>query len=117
MAMEALKELAPAESVRKIDFEQAEVVSGFIPDTYFLVVRGEAPCLNMRVSLLPLIYIRCPGYWGIEVVGSVRGGFCLEAMKPYVVAIPLAGIIGSKGIEVISAHRSKRFDVPGGCRP
>ena len=117
MAMEALEKLEAASSVRKIPFDSAEVVSGIVPDTYFLVVRGEAPCLNMTVTLSPLIYIRCPEYWGIEVVGSLPGGFCLDAIKPYVKAIPLAGITGSRGIEVIGANRTLRFDVAGGCRP
>ena len=117
MAMEALEKLQAANSVRKIGFDDAAVVPGIVPGTYFLVVRGEAPCLNMEVNLSPLIYINCPDYWGIEVVGSLPGGFCLDAIKPYVVTIPLAGIIGSRGIEVIGANRSERFDVAGGCCP
>lgn len=117
MAMEALEKLETASSVRKIGFDEAQVVPGIVPDTYFLVVRGEAPCLNMKVALSPLIYIRCPEYWGIEVVGSLPGGFCLDAIKPYVVTIPLSGITGSRGIEVIGANRSQGFDVAGGCCP
>ena len=117
MNQDLLDQLQPASSARRISFDEAEVVPGIVPDTYFLIVRGTAPCLNMSVSLLPLIYIRCPEFWGIEVVGTLPGGFCLDTIKPYCVSIPLTGITGSKGIEVLGSNRSQRFDVPGGCRP
>ena len=117
MDQEMLDQLQPASSSRRISFEEAEVVPGFVTGTYFLVVRGTAPCLNMSVSLLPLIYINCPEYWGIEVVGNLPGGFCLTAIKPYVVTIPLSGITGSKGIELLGSNGSRSFDVAGGCCP
>ena len=117
MDMEALEKLATANSARIIAFDRAEVVPGIIPDTYFLVVHGQAPCLNMSVALSPLIYIRCPEYWGIEVIGTLPGGFCLDTVKPYCVTIPLSGVTGSCGIEVIGANRRETFEVAGGCRP
>lgn len=102
-----------AESVKRIAFESAEVVSGF--PGHFLIVRGEAPCVNMVVWLSPLIYIDCPDYWGIEVVGSLPGGVCLTATKPFALTIPLTGITGYKGVEVLGSNRSETFDVSGGC--
>ncbi len=117
MDQQALDQLQPASSARRISFDEAEVVPGIVPGTFFLVVRGTAPCLNMSVSLLPLIYIKCPEYWGIEVIGTLPGGFCLTTIKPYVVAIPLTGITGSKGIEVLGSNDSRRFEVSGGCCP
>ena len=104
-----------AQSVRRINFDSCEVVGNF-PGGDILVVRGEAPCLNMKVRLSPLIYIDCPEYWGIEVVGSLPGGFCLTAMKPFALAISLAGITGYRGIEVLGARRSEQIDVAGGCQ-
>jgi hypothetical protein len=98
-------------SVRLIDFDKAKVISGFIPGTYFLVVSGTKPCLNMTVELSPLIYIRQPEYWGIEVIGSLPG-FCLTALAPYTVSIPLDGILGTKGIEVIGANKRQKIPVP-----
>ena len=80
-----------------------------------LVVTGEAPCLNMTVQLQPLIYIRCPEYWGIEVVGTLPGAFCLTAVKPFKVTLKLTGTIGSKGIEVIGANKTEQFPLAGGC--
>jgi len=67
------------------------------------------------VRLSPLIYIECPEHWGIEVLGFLPGNICLTAMKPYAVAIPLTGITGYKGIEVLGARRSEQIDVEGGC--
>ena len=110
-----LTELQTASSSKLIAFDEAKVIPGFITDTYFLQVRGEAPCLNMEVRLVPRIYIDCPDYWEIEVTGALNGGFCLTAMKPYVLAIPLAGVIGRRGIEVVGGNRSERFEVEGGC--
>jgi hypothetical protein len=34
---------------------------------------------------------------------------------PFTVVIPLAGVTGSKGIEVLGANRNETFEVSGGC--
>ena len=105
----------PSQSVRLIDFEEATVHPGIIPETWFLVVSGTKPCLNMEVELQPLVYVRCPDYWGIEVVGSLPNGICLPAEAPYTATIPLAGVTGSEGIEVIGANKKQKIKVSGGC--
>ncbi|NRQ40146.1 hypothetical protein HII36_51235 [Nonomuraea sp. NN258] len=104
------EELPPPSSVRLIDFDQAEIRPGFLPNTFFLVVRGQKPYLNMKVRLSPLVYIRQPEYWGIEVTGTLPG-VGLPALAPYTESIPLDGILGTKGIEVIGANSRKTFDV------
>ena len=48
-------ELKSASSSKVIAFDDAKVIPGFINDTYFLHVTGQAPCLNMVVQLVPLI--------------------------------------------------------------
>ena len=96
-------------SCRLIDFEQAKVHPGIVSGSYILVVQGTKPCLNMKVELVPLVYVKQPEYWGIEVVGCVPNGICLPALAPYTVSIPLDGIKGSKGIEVIGATRSEKI--------
>ena len=106
---------APAQGQRRIDYDSCEVVGNF-PGGEILVVRGQAPCLNMDVDLTPLVYIDCPEYWEIEVLGALRGGFCLRGLKPFTLAIPLAGITGYRGIEVLGARRSETIEVAGGCR-
>lgn len=105
--------LPPSSCCRRIEFEKVEVISGFPGD--FLVVSGTKNCINMEVKLVPLVYVKCPEYWGIEVVGCLPDGVCLKALGPYSVTIPLAGIIGSKGIEVVGASKSERCELKGGC--
>ncbi len=80
-----------------------------------LVVSGEAPCLNMRVSLEPLIYLTCPEYWRIEVVGRLPEGFCQRGMKPYTETISLEGLVGSAGVEIAGSNKTEQAPVGGGC--
>lgn len=115
MTQELLDSTKPASGGRVIAFEDAQVVPGIVKDTFFLSVSGQAPCLNMMVSLVPLVYVRCPEFWEIEVVGTLPSGFCLTAVRPYVVTIPLMGITGSQGIEVVGSNDRRRFEVLGGC--
>lgn len=98
-----------------VDFDKAEVFPGFVPDTWFLRVQGTTRCSNTVVTLNPLVYVQCPEYWGIEVVGNLPGGICMTALGHYDVTIPLAGITGSAGIEVIGANKQEKFEVSGGC--
>ena len=100
-----------ASSVRLINFTRAEVRPGFVPNTWILIVFGTKPYLNMTVELSPLIYIRRPEFWGIEVVGSLSG-IGLSTTAPYTVSLPLDGILGTKGIEVIGASKRKKIYVP-----
>jgi hypothetical protein len=103
-------------SVRLINFTKARIVPGIVNNTWILIVEGTKPCLNMTVRLIPLIYVKQPEYWGIEVTGTVPG-FCLPAVSPYTVSLPLNGITGTKGIEVIGARKRKKIDVPGASGP
>ena len=105
-----------AESVRLIDFERAEVRPGFLPGTYILVVSGTKPYLNMQVTLSPLVYVRQPEYWGIEVIGSLPG-IGLPALAPYTVSLPLDSIRGSLGIEVIGANQTQLINLPPQADP
>ncbi|UBU12744.1 hypothetical protein [Nonomuraea gerenzanensis] len=108
---ENFTELPAPSSVRVIDFEEARVVPGIVPRSFILIVSGTKPYLNMTVTLSPLVYVKQPEYWGIEVVGTLPG-IGLPATAPYTVALPLDGILGTKGIEVIGAGNRKTFDVP-----
>ena len=105
-----------AESVRLIDFERAEVRPGFLPETYILVVSGTKPYLNMQVMLSPLVYVRQPEYWSIEVIGSLPG-IGLPALAPYTVSLPLDSIRGSLGIEVIGANQTQLINLPPQADP
>lgn len=104
-----LKTPAPS-SVRLINFTRAEVRPGLLPETWILIVSGRKPYANMTVRLSPLIYVKRPEFWGIEVIGSLPG-IGIPMTAPYTVSLPLS-TIGTKGIEVIGATRRKRILVP-----
>ena len=80
------KDLPTAKSCRRIDFEEIKIHPGFVSGTYILIVTGIKPCLNMKVDLMPLVYIKQPEYWEIEVVGCLPGGICLESLAPYTIS-------------------------------
>ncbi|HMS41715.1 MAG TPA: hypothetical protein PKE69_15900 [Pyrinomonadaceae bacterium] len=110
---ETLEKLPSAQSVRLIGFEDAQVIGGFINDTYILTVSGTKPYMNMEVRLSPVIYTHQPDYWEIEVVG-VLSGFGLPALAPYSVSLPLDGILGIIGVEVVGANARQQIVVPYG---
>ncbi|MEU6234892.1 hypothetical protein [Kitasatospora sp. NPDC047058] len=110
--VENYTDLPAPESVRIIDFDEAKVVPGIVPATFILVVSGTMPYLNMTVRLSPRVYVERPDYWGIEVVGSLSG-IGLPATAPYTASLPLDGILGTRGIEVIGANRTEQIAVPG----
>ena len=99
---------------RTIDGTEAEarVVPGIVENTFFLIVHGKKPFLNMAVRLVPLAYVVQPEFWGIEVLGNVSG-IGLPAIGTYSEHLPLDGIRGKRGIEVIwSGGNSVQIDVP-----
>ena len=118
MSTQQYLEFEAAQSIRRIPFKTAKVVPGIVSGTHILIVSGETACVNMRVRLSPLIYIRCPEYWGIEVLGELKGGRCIVGIvpTPFTVSMQLTGVVGSKGIEVLGAGKPKRIKVAGGCK-
>jgi hypothetical protein len=111
-----LESYPAAESYRLLDFDSVDVSPGTVNETWILTVRGTAPCTNMEVALSPRIYIRCPEFWEIEVVGHLPNGVCIRGTEEYTESIELTGVTGSVGIEVIGATRTEQREVPGGCR-
>lgn len=108
----ALRRAPAPQSYRLIDFETAEVRPGFVPNTFFLIVTGSLPCANWRVELIPLVYVRRPEYWEIEVVARIPGPICLPQVRTFTETLPLDGILGTYGIEVVGATRRERIKVP-----
>jgi hypothetical protein len=109
--METFRASPPPSSSRLIDFEEAKVLSfQNFPSKLALRVRGTKPYANMQVDLVPVVYVRQPEYWMIEVVGSLRG-IGIPALAPYEVFISLSGITGTRGIEVVGATRSEQIDL------
>ena len=103
--------LPHSSSCRLITFKDAQVVPGIVPKTFFLSVSGMKPWATMKVELHPLIYIRQPEYWGIEVVGC-QSGIGLPVLTPYHVTLDISQLLGTIGIEVIGASERKQFKVP-----
>ncbi|GAB7039544.1 MULTISPECIES: hypothetical protein [Catenuloplanes] len=109
---------APAPSTsRLIDFDGASVIMlKTDPPQFVLRVNGVKPWSNMRVDLVPLVYVRRPEYWGVEVVGTLSGtGLPVEA--PYEVSLNVTGTLGTKGVEVVGATKRERIDVVAGTGP
>jgi len=83
-----------------------------------LVVSG-VTVYQMDVSLVPLVYVSRPQYWGIQVVGSTgpdpgpRPTQPITAI-PYSVELDLEGVTGTEGVEVIGESRTERIAVPTG---
>jgi hypothetical protein len=108
------------ETCTTIAYEAAKVVplpryTAYTPfPSYQLVVTGKTAYFNQRVKLVPLVYIRQPEYWGIQVQGCLSGDVGLPAEKPFTVTLDLRGTLGTLGVEVIGANRRERFDVPPG---
>jgi hypothetical protein len=120
--LQAFQALPPASAARRIDFDHARVVTlRASPPQYIVQVSGTKPYANMEVELLPLVYVRQPEHWEIEVVGTLRG-FALPAQAPYFVSLPVTATLGSAGVEIVGASRRERIDVPtrpaaqGSCR-
>jgi hypothetical protein len=111
--LEALHSRAASKTCRLLDFDGAEVRPGFVNGTWILIVQGKAPCGNMRIDLVPLVYIARPDYWEIELVGCLRGPLCLPE-RPFIETLPLDGTLGTAGIEVVGATRRKRIAVSSG---
>ncbi len=116
--LRAFEKSPPPKSCRLIDFDRAEVLEEAIGVTVtappILVVRGSKP-IEMEISLNPLVYIRQPAYWGIEVVGCIKSPSVLPAFEPFSVQISLADVIGTKGIEVVGATKSLKIAVTRCC--
>jgi hypothetical protein len=92
-----------------IDFEDAELIAMEPPPVGFaLRVRGQVPCLNMVVRLVPVRYVRQPEYWAIQVLGYLQGGVCLPAVRDFDEAL-VQPPMGTQGIVVVG--ESKRLSI------
>jgi len=108
----------PEEPVQRlVDFERAVVVTPMIyPPQPRLVVDGTTN-IPVEVTLMPLVYVSQPTYWGIQVVASAGDGGPRPSQPiaaiPYSAHLDLAGTTGTEGVEVIGATMTERLAVPG----
>jgi hypothetical protein len=109
--LRTLEALPPSTMCRLINFDHAQVVPGFIPKTFFLIVSGKKPWASMKVELVPLVFIAQPDYWGIEVTGC-QSGFGIPVQVPYSAVLDITHVLGKSGIEVIGANKKEKIKVP-----
>jgi hypothetical protein len=109
----------PPTTCTTIDYESAKVGPGRGPVTdfpgtaqYTLVVTGTLPYMNWTAKLQPLVYIRQPEFWGIEVQACHTLEVGLPTVKAFTVSLPLSGVMGTQGIEVIGATKRQNFELP-----
>jgi hypothetical protein len=96
-----------------LDFDEAELVPPKEPGfgAVVLRVRGQAPCMNMLVRLVPVVYIQQPDYWVVHVIGDLQGGVCLEAMRDYDEILAPAPL-GKQGVIVVGETKRERLESP-----
>lgn len=94
-----------------LDFRKAVVAPGETPGSLVLTVSGDTPRSAQRgatVKLQPIIYKAQPEYWKIEVLWDPENAN-VPFVTPFKVSIPLDGIRGTKGIEVVGQTRSQKI--------
>lgn len=96
---------------QELDFDAVEIKQ--IEKGYWVVkVRGSKPHAHMKVELVPSSHQSQPEYWDINVHGCVNEDIQHPKMTPFEVTLPLAAYRGVRGIEIVGASKSKRYDIP-----
>lgn len=100
---------------RIIQFDTAEIRTVPFQDSLYLWVQGPHPGPGLDVRLAPRYYSDRPEYWAVEVAAIRSMAHSGEAVATsstiFECAIPLVGVIGSRGITVIGANRLQRIDI------
>jgi hypothetical protein len=111
--MSEVRLTAQEEAPLLLDFDDAELVppKGSGPGAAVLRVRGQAPCMNMVVRLVPVRYIQQPDYWVVHVIGDLQGGVCLEAVRNYDEILAPAPL-GKRGVVVVGNTKRERLENP-----
>ncbi|QJB69152.1 hypothetical protein [Parasphingorhabdus halotolerans] len=103
-----------------VAFDHAELRAGpTFGHGLYLVVSGPAPKNCGQVILVPSLEQHNPEYRRIEIVAEQRApaadhGLALAA-DSYEKSIPLSGLAGTKGIELIGANGTQKFSLTGGA--
>lgn len=94
-----------------LDFRKAAVAPGETPGSLVLTVSGDKPRdaqSGATVKLQPMVYKTQPEYWKIEVLWDPENAN-VPIVTPFKVSIPLEGIRGTKGIEVVGQTKSQKI--------
>jgi hypothetical protein len=93
-----------------VDFEKAEVGPGSKAGSLVLTVTGNTPSSSpsgTEVKLSPVAYVTQPDFWRIEVLWD-RAGAIFQSLHPYSVSMPVDGVRGEQGVEVVGRTRSEK---------
>ncbi|WP_229955785.1 hypothetical protein [Parasphingorhabdus litoris] len=105
------------------DFDTAELRAGpTLGQGIYLVVAGPTPRPGANVKLLPILGGPQPEYRQIELAWEARAandhdvsidrdGSC--GAERYEKSMPLSGLSGTKGIELVGANGTKKFNLTG----
>ena len=97
-----------AQACRRVDFDFVEVREPALAGgSQLLLVSGVKAWADLRVTLEALPCRETPEFRVIEVVGRLTGSG-LPALVDFSAALPLGGVQGSKGIEIVGATKSER---------
>jgi hypothetical protein len=94
-----------------LDFDKIEIRKGDGKDTWMLVVTGTTGGSPKGVQLIPAVYVRQPDYWRIELVQCGKDAEGPETAH-FTARLPLLGLLGTSGIEIVGAPRIERIDMP-----
>jgi len=95
-----------------IDFDSVKIEYQRDRGGYQLTVTGIKPYTNMEVSLNSEPYDRKPAYLRTMVVGCVKNFIVVPLETPYYLTVPLAPLMGTKGVEIVGASGSVRRNAP-----
>ncbi|WP_444886701.1 hypothetical protein [Microbulbifer sp. JMSA008] len=101
-----------SENYKLIDFTKIKVVKG-ITGEYVLTVWGKNDP-DIEPSLNPRQYPLNPDYYEIEVIGKCLSSPPPKNVKRFPLDLDLKNYMGEKGIEVIGATNSVKWDLPEG---
>jgi hypothetical protein len=102
-----------------IDFEKAELRRMPFQDSLYLWVKGRLPAKGFDARLAPRIYNNGrPEYWAIEVAAFNSKAAANDIgddtdVLMFERSIPLTGITGIKGVNVIGAKRTQQIEIDG----
>jgi hypothetical protein len=103
-----------------VDFDTAVVRPGATSESYVLTVTGtlrRTGEASLGVKLVANIkYPTEPEYWEITVLWDEADAILID-VEPYKICVPLDGIRGSKGVEVIGKSKSLKINVPKTVKP
>ncbi len=110
---------APGKSgrVNAVDFDAAELRAGpTLGQGLYLIVSGPTPEPGAYIRLLPVLGDTQPEYQQIELTWDTRAANDHDVsmgVERYEKSMPLSGLSGTKGIELVGANRTKKFNLTG----